>query len=253
MACDRHHEALIEVALGARELHPGSELSAHLAGCTNCRSELDAQRRLAAAIDSGVAASVDAEPSPAFAARVHQRIAAETAPAPAWWQGIRTAWMPLAVGVLTVVLLAFWLARRQPIPPPHPGPEIARVQQPSTPMTSQASSNLGTPPHGNAASVSVHTSRSPHDRRVLQTPRTNDPEVIVFPGEREAVLKFYTIVRNGRTDASALVVPASDTLEIKDLKIAPLEVPALDPVTKPGDPANGNPSGIERPDSPRRL
>lgn len=255
MACERYHETLIEVALGVRQLHAERELSAHLEYCADCRRDLDAQRRLAAAIDLGVAASVAAEPSPEFVARIRQRIASEPAPAPAWWLGIRATWMPLTVGALAVVMLAFWLARRQSESPLHSAPEIAHVQRPSsgTQATPPANSNAASPPPTNSSATSLDVKRAPRGTRRVQIVRTTEPEVLVPPGEREAVLKFYAMVRSGRTDASALVAPASDTLEIKELKIAPLAVPALEPGNIPGNPDTHDPPAIERPDSPRRL
>jgi hypothetical protein len=228
MACEQYHEALIEVALGARELHPGSELSAHLERCAACRGEMDAQRRLAAAIDLGVAAKVAAEPSPEFAERIRQRISCESAPAPAWWLGVRAAWMPLTAGALAVALLVFWLARREVVSPLHPGPQVVQVQKPSSsiPATPQASSNPGAPPHENSASVPVHASRASRGSRAVQSNRTTEPEVLVFPGEREAVLQFYALLRSGRADFASLMASAA-SLEIPEITIQPLEVKPL--------------------------
>jgi hypothetical protein len=255
MACERHHEALIELALGAHKLRLESELSEHLESCAACRRDLDAQRRLAAAINLGVAASVAAEPSPEFAARIRQRIASEPAPVPAWGQGIRVAWVPLTAGALAVVLLAFWLARRQPVSPLHPTPDIVRVQPPSTsdPVPPQSGGNGATLPPKHLNSNLVAANPGPLGRRTVQIARTTEPEVIVFPGERDAVLQFYAAMRSGRTDVSSLLAAPPLEIKIKDLEVPPLEVPAIAPSDTTGESGNGNPSRFEREVPPRRL
>ena len=50
--------------------------------------------------------------------------------------------------------------------------------------------------------------------------------MIVPPGQREAVLRFYAAVWSGRAEISALQ-EKTGPLEIAELKIPPLEVPEL--------------------------
>ena len=61
---------------------------------------------------------------------------------------------------------------------------------------------------------------------VVRAARIRESEVIVPPGQREAVLRFYAAVWSGRAEVSALLEKA-EPLEIAALKITPLAVPAL--------------------------
>ncbi|HLE35927.1 MAG TPA: hypothetical protein VI699_02150, partial [Candidatus Acidoferrales bacterium] len=83
MDCRRFSEKLADAALEPGELRDAG-LAAHLEICAACRQELEAQRRLAQAMDLGLSAAVSAEPSPSFAAAVRVRLEAEPAPRGSW-------------------------------------------------------------------------------------------------------------------------------------------------------------------------
>ncbi len=102
MSCPELLDALSEAALGGEA---NLRLRAHLAACSQCRSELDRLRALTGAIDRSVAAMVTADPSPGFAARIRARVAEESASRIAWWRGGAPA---VAGGVA---------ALREPAPP----------------------------------------------------------------------------------------------------------------------------------------
>ena len=123
MDCRRFSEKLAEAALQPGELRDAG-LAAHLSSCASCRREFEAQRRLAQPMDLGLAASVSAEPSPAFAAGVRVRLADEPAPRPSWFTG----WVPVAAGALAVlVLMVTWFARQKgPESVPEPQQEVSR-------------------------------------------------------------------------------------------------------------------------------
>ncbi|HWQ03294.1 MAG TPA: hypothetical protein VNL38_02335, partial [Candidatus Nitrosotenuis sp.] len=72
MSCAEYKDRLLDFALdAARE---DAALLAHLKSCAACREELEAQRRIASAMDRALAEEVAAEPSPEFPARVRRQI-----------------------------------------------------------------------------------------------------------------------------------------------------------------------------------
>jgi hypothetical protein len=234
MACERYKVSLADAALGELERVPEAELRAHLENCAACRTAFDAERRLVAAIDWGVAASVAAEPSPELAARVRQRIEAVRVPARPWFAGSWIGrWVPAAAGALVVLaLVTMWLARREPARPGKP--ESAK----NVPSQHHSQSGAGVPgesvtprvlpvqPVGSAAG-----SRRPHIVRKVVL-KAAEAEVLVPPGQREAILRLYEAVRSGRADAASLLAERG-SLEPVALKIAPLEVAALGLDSKP--------------------
>jgi hypothetical protein len=105
MSCPRFHERLLFLASGELAA-PDAELCAHLEQCAACRAKLDSLRARLAQVEGLLASQLAAEPSPAFAARVRQRIAEEAAAAPGvgWW------WRPAAItAVAALVVLGVWI------------------------------------------------------------------------------------------------------------------------------------------------
>src|SRR5262245_46683042 len=119
MSCERHSDALIEHALGAPA---PSELQEHLRGCHECRSSLERERRLVAALDDELRAALDVTPSPNLLPRVRAAATEEAARRSTPW--LRWLW-PLAAAAATLALLA-WL--RQPVEPPQPAVTTARFE-----------------------------------------------------------------------------------------------------------------------------
>ena len=231
MACERYKVSLADAALGELEPAPEAELRAHLENCAACRAAFDAERRLVAAIDWGVAASVAAEPSPELAARVRQRIEAVRVPARPWFAGSWIGrWVPAAAGALVVLaLVTMWLARREPARPGTPESAKNVPSQHHSQSGARVPDESVTPrvrPVGSAAG-----SRRPHIVRKVVL-KAAEAEVLVPPGQREAILQLYEAVRSRRADAASLLAKRG-SLEPVALKIAPLEVAALDLDSKP--------------------
>ena len=74
MSCERYRDALTELAVGGPAT---AGLQAHLDACEGCRRELAALREALGLADASLAEIVSAEPSPAFRARLRQRVAEE--------------------------------------------------------------------------------------------------------------------------------------------------------------------------------
>ena len=228
MDCGRYKESLTDAAVGALPSRRQAELAAHLEGCGECRAALDAERRLLAAIDRAVAASLAAEPSPQFAARVRLRLAEESRPARAWLSW----WIPVAAGALAVLaVVAVWLARRQPAAPGIA--ESARTIAGQPPPAAEAPALAGKAAPGTRSSLPIERPARPRGgvpvRRNVQPVVTGAAglEVLVPPGQREAVLQLYEAVRRGRMDLASLFAQPAP-LEPEQINIAPLQVDTLD-------------------------
>ena len=235
MACERFEQTLIEEAIA-----PGAnpELSAHVTKCADCREELERQRELQARIMSGVAAMVADSPSPGLLARVRQQIAAEKAPRPFPWMRWAT------VGLVACAVLVIWYAERPRGPVGQPDVRMVKVPAQAPPQDSPSTLQTIQKPPAQRLQVAAAPTvkplrRSAPPRVVAREPETGTvlsaaanqtpaqgPEVIVPPGQREAVLRLVNALQSGRVDAASLLRPAQTT-DYAVLQIAPIEVKPL--------------------------
>jgi anti-sigma factor RsiW len=244
MACERYEARLIEEALA-----PGgdAELTAHLPGCPDCHSELARQRELQDRIAGTISAMVADGPSPAFLARVRQQIDAEASPR-------RAPWMQWAIGGVAVAALAgfaIWFAGRALLRQSPSGPQPAQTaggtQTPQTSamnnpaQRSPVSANVPAPVvvQKNSANRAVPTRhKAPRPTQVVaandSTPAANSPalgaqrfNVIIPPGQREAVQRLVSALQTGRVDVAGLL-KQSEQQEMKPLEIAPIKITPLE-------------------------
>ncbi len=104
MSCEKYHELMPEVALGAAE--PTSEMKSHLAACSECDKTLKAMRETMALLDEWQAP----EPSPYFDTRLQARLREEQQkPVGLFATGLSWFRKP-AFGVAAVAVLAFGAA-----------------------------------------------------------------------------------------------------------------------------------------------
>jgi hypothetical protein len=215
MLCERYREWMIPAALGGLPPERGRELQAHVAVCVPCRAEFERVKALTGAIDRGITASVSAQPSPDLAARVRARIAGS--PAPSSWPFAR--WMPLAAGALAAAaVLALWLRPRVTPAPPQKAPPVA--------ATRSASPAEALPPHAERATLPKMAYRNSLPARESIA----GLQVLVPPGEWNAVVRLAAAVNQGRVDGRLFVAAAEKSraeLGVKELQIAPLEIPRL--------------------------
>ncbi len=242
MACERFEKTLIEEAIA-----PGgdAELAAHLRICPDCREELARQRELQERIMGGVAAMVAERPSPGLLARVRQQIADERAPR-------AFPWMRWAIGfaVTACAVLVIWVAGRPRGPVPLRQPQVQTVQAPSSmpPSTQQSSQQAANQFHSSVAPAVRRPRGTVLHHAVVRKPVTviaqvdvaaknpvPGPEVIVPPGQREAVLRLVNALQSGRVDAASLLRPAPAG-DFALLKIAPIEVKPLNSEEENEDP-----------------
>ncbi|MGB6483195.1 MAG: hypothetical protein WBE86_06880 [Candidatus Acidiferrales bacterium] len=236
--CAQFRECMADAALSGSLR---SDFDAHVRDCVACREEFNRVQTLLQAVNDGVSASVAAEPSSQLLANVRQRIAAQQHRAPAWWR--QRAW--LTAGGACVALAVFLFAARtlhkfnRSLPNAAPNP-IAASSTPGhsalPPNRSPAvESATSAPPRKPARVVVRHSSL-----RTLHRPAL-EPEIIVDPGQTQAILRFAAALQSGQIDGAKLLADqkrAAEPLEIKPLTIAPLKIAALADDAAP--PASGN-------------
>ena len=241
MACERYREALADVAAGGPA---PAFVGAHLASCEGCRAELATLRQALSVADAEMAGLVAAVPSPGLAARIRQAVA-EAEPSPARRFG--WLWPAAAAAATALVALAVVMERGSA---PAPGPRAAVATRGPRPVASVPAPNVaprdigqvgvsspdatGAPPHDRVAAVGHQRRPAPTQAAGVAVP--TEPEVLVPPGEGEALLRFAAHLQD-RTVApdSLLVADLSAPLpEAKAIEIRSLEIVPLDPAETPG-------------------
>lgn len=243
MACERYRGALTAVAAG----EPATAYAeAHLASCEACRAELHALRRALAVADAEMADLAAAEPSPGLAARIRQAVDVSETGGPALtegpWLALRFGWLwpAMAAAATLLVALAVVLGRGTgPTPEPRVAADLARPRPAETPVAVHPrepviprDSGLASPEGsaGTADPSSPGTDVAPRDDR------SPEPEVLVPPGETEALLRFAADVRPRVVSSDSLLVAdiSRPLTEPKGVDIQPLVIVPLDPAEPSG-------------------
>lgn len=223
MSCEQYKTELTDAALGVLRPRDESAIRRHLARCEECRAELDERKRLIQAMDREIETMVAGLPSPAFQARVRQRVE-EADLASGWW---RPRWALVAGGAMAVLaLVTVWFVRRGPIAPGNVG-LVAVNPGLNSPIAPTQNTKPG-------------LILKPHARRVSAEPgkptvRRNEPEVLVEPGQDQAVVELYAAVWSGRVDPAPLLIEPQPLVPFPELKIEPLEIEELGEEARPLD------------------
>lgn len=220
MSCKAYRKALVDAAAGSAI---EAAAQAHLAACQECAAALAGEQGLFAAVDAGVSRLVSSEPPPSLVPRVRESVAQERVASRRF--GLARAWAP-AAAVVALILAAF-LPR---IFDPSRAPEV-RVVLVSTPKPS----NSDTASAGTHAARSIPrdlnpvraTSRARH-ANVLRAVRNagSEPEVLVSPTEKSALVRYAAVLRRRGDMAQALInSQKAASMEIEPLEIAAMEWP----------------------------
>jgi hypothetical protein len=221
MACERYLEAVTELAAGGPAV---AGLKAHLAECADCREELAALRRVLEAVDAELRPFASSEPSPALAARIRQ-----AASEPEARSGSRPAFALQALAaaaVLAAVAFVLLLGRA-----PTPTSVAALTPRPETSGTPLPAS-VALP----AATARPAASPRPREERVPATAAARraaspEPEVVVPPGQMEALVRFAALVNRVRVAPPMLGAtgqPSPELAELRLIDIGPISVGSID-------------------------
>jgi hypothetical protein len=275
MACERYESRIIDEALAPGG---DAELTSHLSGCSGCRAELDRQRVLQDAISGSISAIVAAEPSPALLTRVRQRVDAIDAIVAEDSARRRAAWMQwtiTGVGVAALAGLAIFFAGRALLRQSNSGPQLgqtaagtpapqtsARNQTPQTSIPpvsahgSTASAPTSSAAKQRAVQIKPARAKAPRPDQSVQLAATRDQapiapvaatgsangapglNVIVPPGQREAVLRLVAAMKNGRVNVASLL-KESEQQQMTPIEIAPIKITPLEE-KKAGSQSDGN-------------
>jgi hypothetical protein len=224
MRCERYDHDLTAGAAGGTITR---DLEAHLEGCVACREWLAEKRALLESVDQVLMANLDVEPSPALRHRVISRVAQaererrRIVPA--------AAAAALAAGLIIVLLAGAW-ARRPSTTPlessaavivlggPAGGAEKPGTPEPGTPSIPSTPRPLAT---------TSHLARRGLRPAVARDAVVREPEVLVLPGQEEALRRFVAGLRDGSTPAPPLLLSGASVESL--IAPAPLiEIPLLE-------------------------
>jgi hypothetical protein len=241
-SCEQCREWIKDAALGALEPRRERELLAHAGECDACREAYAHAREVAAFVDRGMESLVAGKPSPRFTARLRARIAEEQ-PAP------RFTWLtskPVATGLVAAAAAMLALSAAFLIPKhanelqPKPTPNVASAVTAVPPARLQNGRPRGSAPasyadaHPAAAAgtgywLRVHPARAGYSASAVHYHNhRREPEVLIPPGQLEAVMQLAADIRSGRIDGKQLI--AQQKQMEQPLKIDPL---AISPLAKP--------------------
>lgn len=246
LTCEKYGEWIKEAALGEVSPRRERELLAHAGECDACREAYQSAREVAALVDRGVEALVAGQPSPEFAARLRARIA-EEGPAPrfAWF-----TWKPVATGFVAAVALAvLWvfLAPSRPTLPPKSGQPVSTIASalpPEAHAPGVASADAAQRNRGHSIALQRHSRTqlvAQQRRGIGRIHSPSEPEVLVPPGQLEAVMQLAADIRSGRIDGKTFVAEQTETQKNmqKPIDIPRIEIKAIEitPVASPPDAA----------------
>jgi hypothetical protein len=219
--CEQYGGWMADAALGALDPRREGELLAHAGECEGCRQAYRHARELTLLVDRGVEALVAGEPSPHLAARLRARIAEEPDRPRLNWLTWKPAAAMLAVALLVAALAFFGT--------PRTNPQLGTARIATGANSDVARSSSQPRPRGNVAIEHRTVAANHHAQRPLvarrKSTREREPEVIVPPGQLEAVMQLAADIRTGRIDGKQFLT-AQKQAE-KPLKIDPIEIVSL--------------------------
>lgn len=210
------------------------EFEKHVGDCAACHAEFQRVESLLGRIDQNLRAALAVEPSPQLLANVRQSIAAEPQRSTSWF-GSNRRFAAVACAACAAVLLAVTVL--------HRGNEPSRHYVSHTRIVNSVPARVAPPPGRSASAESIPpgaTARSHSNKPRLAVARQGlamnprhdvEPEVIVQPGQMQAILQFVAQMRKGEIDGAKIeegIQAAQKPLEIKPLEIAPLDTSVSD-------------------------
>jgi hypothetical protein len=254
MPCERYASTLADAAAGGVVT---AEVEAHLGSCASCRAELATLREALGLADAELRTIASAEPSPSLQARIRRAVAEEDASATTTW---RWLWPAMAAALLLLAVAAGLWRVGGLAPPPRiaaatlsptstaPSPPEPSAASRAADVSPRGAAPIGQSPRGAAsASGDEGSARATDSSRHVSAaslgttrPRRRlpaEPEVLVPPGQQEALLRFVALVHREHLAPRSLMAagePSADLVEPKSLQIQPLEIVPLDPAESSG-------------------
>jgi hypothetical protein len=208
----------MDLALGARV---SPEVETHAATCPPCGQELARMREQISLMDEELRLGGTAEPGPYFPSRVRARLAGERSARPAGRRLLHPATAGLAAVVLALLLL------RRPTAEHHG--ETASVARPEP---TEVAGVLPPSPLPTRPGPAARTAR----------PQPPSPAVLADPAESAALAVLAARLESGRTRPESLRMPETESEEMKEIAIVPLDLRPLDATPAPESSTERSPS-----------
>ena len=223
--CEKYADWIADAALGALEAERERELLAHAAECEACRASYWRGYELATLVDRGVESLVSGEPSPYFLTRVRTCIASDGAPSAALgWKALGA--VVLVAAIVVAVIVSQGLRTAQPTDARVAAPNGASKSTTTEPQAHRACSSPGQPEATTMQATMTRAALHPrHSARDLGS--SSQPEILVLPGQLDAILQFASAVRSGKIDGRQLLAAQEESE--KPLEIVPIEIAPLSP------------------------
>ena len=241
MACERYVGSLARVAAG--EL-AGLEIEEHLARCEACRTELRALNAALALVDAELGDRLALQPSPALRARIRQALAEERAHEVS--RPRRFVWPLAAAAAVALFALAVAVIRREgrPAESSSAGSDrrttVAESSPSASPWAASRAPDDAVHPSSDAVARDTRSPDMPTARAqagvasIAPPPHPEEPEVLVPPGEAEALFRFALALRRRQVLPGSLLATADASAplaEIAPIDVAPLDIAPLDSTT----------------------
>jgi len=227
--CGRVRGWMADAISGSLSESRRSEFEKHIGDCAACRAEFARMENLLGRIDQSLSAGFSVEPSPQLLANVRQSVAAERQCSRQWLTS--SVWVTAgASAALAAVLIGVGVRRaNQPTgdnASRHAVANSAPAHVTAAPSHSTSAESIPLRPPAHARLSKPRLAVARHE--LLRNPRhhSTEPEVIVQPGQMQAILQFVAQTRKGEIDGVKIeegIQAAQKPLEIKPLEIAPLE------------------------------
>lgn len=232
MNCERYRGWMTDAAADELAENRRTELENHARECAACRQEFQRVRTLMEAVDLAVTAQSAVEPSPRLMEQVRQRVRDE-APVVPWWNA---RWVP-AVACAAVLIVAasvwtFWprTGARHELTASSVVSSPAQAIRPAAAATT-AKPKITAQGRGSMVTSMVALARPARKLNARRIERQSHvPEVLVPPGQMEAVMQFAQALNRRQIDGMKLLADlkaADQPLEVQPLEIKPLETPEL--------------------------
>jgi hypothetical protein len=232
MSCKEYKKQIPAVAAAfstnCSELQEDVALRHHIENCAECTAEFEQKRELARAIDAGVAATVDGEPSPLFLAELRARINREALARHVW-----PSWISAGIAVTAVLFLCVYVLQHRHAPGSvlHPASDsfVAITAAESRTPRGPARRDSSIPGHYSVDAAKVTRRYGDAPRK----PRESRPkqEILVPDNEWAAVLALDAAMRSGQVNGDAIITAARNSeapLAIEELAIPAIQIAQLD-------------------------
>lgn len=232
--CAEIRERMFDAATDSLSDDARGAFGAHIGECAACAKEFQRMRTLTQAIDRSLSANLSVEPPPQFISNVRRQIIAQPHRV-TWWRQ-RSAWLTVAGVCVALAISVLTVRSAREFNRPTNNRTVASINVPATPKPTVHSqvnameAATAAQPRKPALAVVSHALRTAHHK-------ASEPEIIVEPGQMQAILRFAAAMRSGQIDGAKLLADqekAGELPKIKPLAIAPLKIVALSDETAPG-------------------